>query len=216
MYEAYVPVPNSILRGSWLHMMHFVVSLLSFVALGRSGRAQSQARVLNKCPFPVYIRSVLGDEPLVQIVPPGEAYAETYRHLSAYNPAYGYNTSVGVSIKIVRGPEISSNMEEEKKMALFHQWGAVTQFEYTYDPSLGPDLPDLYYDISEIDDRSPRQFCQWGYSIRPDSSSCEEVVCPARCDSNCANVYNVWNDDHATRGCSSEVGLSLVLCEASA
>lgn len=192
----------------------FPFTFLPVIALGHACWAQSQARVLNSCSFPVYIRSVQGDDPPVNILSPGEMYAEQYRYLSAYNPAVGYNTSVGVSIKIARGLDISPDMDQQQRVDSFDKSGAVTQFEYTYDPFVKPGMPDLYYDISDIDDRPTRQFCQWGLSLQPDSPSCEAVSCPAQCGSNCAAVYNVWNDDEATHACGSEIGMTLMLCKA--
>ena len=89
---------------------------------------------------------------------------------------------------------------------------AVTQFEYTYDPQVDPSLPDLYYDMSDVDDQLPRQFCPWSYTLEPGSSRCRRVRCPANCSQICTEVYNVHDDDHATAGCDSGIGLTLTLC----
>lgn len=174
-----------------------------------SCQAVSQARIFNQCDFPVYVRSVLGDSPAVGVVNPGDSYVEDYRYLSAFNPAYGHNTTVGVSMKIVHDATVDHAMSDQERIAAFDGASTVTQLEYTYDPSL---TPDLYYDISDINDERPRQFCQWGLELLPDSPECATVSCPSNCGQDCPAVYNAWNDDHATHGCSSSVGITLLLC----
>jgi hypothetical protein len=181
------------------------------VVLGTSKlcSAISHARILNRCAFPVYIRSVLADSPTVISIDPGASFVEQYRSLVNFNPAYGYDTTVGVSMKIVRDAKVGQAVNDQQRIAAFETAGALTQFEYTYDPSLSPDV---YYDVSDVDDASPRQFCQWGLKVVPDSPECETISCPASCAQECAAVYNVWNDDHATHGCNSNIGMTLVLC----
>ncbi|KAH6865345.1 BYS1 domain-containing protein, partial [Thelonectria olida] len=89
---------------------------------------------------------------------------------------------------------------------------AVTQFEYTYDPTLYPGT-DLYYDVSDINDAFPRQFCDYGVALKPDRSECPSVLCPPDCQKNCSAVYNYYNDDFATHGCDSHASLTLFLCQ---
>lgn len=150
------------------------------------------------------------DHPLVVTLSPGESYSETYRYASAYNPATNADSSIGVSIKITSDRRLSQATTESERIAAF-QSSPITQLEYTYDPTLYP-APDLYYDVSDIDDTSPRQFCQYGITLQPESAECQPVTCLPDCHRNCSAVYNYADDDFATYGCHSDSALTMLLC----
>jgi hypothetical protein len=178
---------------------------------GASCVAQSQAGVFNKCDFSVYLRSVQADIADVVTLLPGESYHETYRHGVTYYAETGSDVTVGVSIKITTDQRLSQAASDGDRVSAFDS-SAVTQFEYTYDPTLYPGT-DLYYDVSDINDAFPRQFCDYGVALKPDRSECPSVLCPPDCQKNCSAVYNYYNDDFATHGCDSDASLTLFLCE---
>jgi hypothetical protein len=80
----------------------------------------------------------------------------------------------------------------------------VSQFEYT----LAPSENKVYYDLSNIDGYP---FRHGGTSIKPSDDSCPAVNCPAGVKE-CKDAYNMPFDDHATKGCSEDADLTLVLC----
>lgn len=186
-------------------------SILVLVMLLRQSMG-SQVQVVNKCTFPIHLRADQLDEPEIQRVQPGGTYRAAYRNKVAYNPATGADSAVGVSIKISADSRLRNETGEDL-LSLFRT-SPVTQLEYTFDPTLKPG-PDLYYDLSDIDDSSPRQFCKYGLALVPQRNSCTPVVCPPDCERNCSSVYNYPSDDFATRGCESNVGLTLFLCSGS-
>ena len=166
------------------------------------------AQIINRCRFPVYITSVQVDSSPVYALEPGDRYSEEYEFMSAPNAATGYNATVGVSMKVTRDSRVGQNSEGQ--IQVFDS-AALTQFEYTYDPTLQPG-PDLYYDISAINDATPWQFCQWGMILYTDDLACPTISCPSDCLEPCSAVYNVWNENSATHGCYSYVDLTLELC----
>lgn len=160
-------------------------------------QAVASARVVNNCPYPIYIRSVLASdigEPF--LLHPGDLYTEPYRPQVCYNNIPNKSppsNCSGVSIKIGKSLSMPS----------------ITQFEYTYVPNA---TPDLYYDISDINDAFPRQFCQYGYTLSMEDDNCKKINCPPNCKENCSAIYNYYNDDLATSGCDSRYGLDFTVC----
>lgn len=147
-----------------------------------------QARVENHCPFPIYLQSVqrppTRQNPVYRI-DPGQTYSENYKPVL---------DGTGVSIKI-------------SKMASTVV-APVTQFEYAFVPGQSPNL---FYDLSDINDADPRQFCEFGLALYSSSAQCPTVVCPPNCAQFCSQVYNKFNDDYATKGCD-DGPLTLILC----
>lgn len=160
----------------------------------------SQVSVVNRCPFVVFLKSVQQDVSQVQELGFSQIYSEVYRPVI---------NGTGVSIKITTNRKVGEEVDEQKRSAEF-DISPVTQLEYSYVLSNGP--VDLFYDISTIDDSPERQFCQYGYQLHTTSFRCDSVHCPARCDAFCPHVYNLPDDNWATHGCTSDVGLELVLC----
>lgn len=182
-------------------------ALIALYALAGTATATAKATIVNACPFVVYVSSVQSPTitQTVQELKPGESYAENYKPRICFDAEN--NTCTGTSIKISRSPSLVP----------------LSQFEYTFIPeNSDTSMPDLFYDMSDIDDGRPRQFCQYGYSLKSvcnervcfiPRNECVEVSCLPACDLTCPNVYNVYNDDFATHACRSHVGLSLVLCD---
>ncbi|KAK8140587.1 hypothetical protein G3M48_003502, partial [Beauveria asiatica] len=103
----------------------------------------------------------------------GQTYSEDYKPVE---------NGTGVSIKISRMQTIA---------------GPITQFEYAFVPEQSPSL---FYDLSDINDANPRQFCEFGLALYPSFRECSPVICPANCGQFCSQVYNKFNDDYATQG----------------
>lgn len=78
----------------------------------------------------------------------------------------------------------------------------VTQFEYTLEGA------DLWYDLSNI---NGYPFENWGVSVVPSDSKCNQVICPAGVTL-CAAAYNIPTDDFATAECPSSGDMVVVLC----
>lgn len=190
--------------------MKFIIWGISFLGGCSKYITLSRAQVVNECSFPVYLRTDQLDEPSVRMLHPGDTYSETYRYKMAYNPATGSGSATGVSIKISADYRLNQELNEEERRAVFGS-SAITQLEYTYDPSLHP-RPDLYYDVSDINDGTPRQFCAYGLALQPQSPSCPAVICPPNCQQNCSSVYNYPSDNFAAHGCQSDVDLIFFLC----
>lgn len=107
----------------------------------------------------------------------------------SYSEAYRTNANGGgLSLKI-------SLTEDQKE---------VSQFEYTLSDSESK----VYYDLSNIDGYP---FKDGGITITPSDSSCPVISCDAGV-AKCHEAYNQPYDDHATKGCSWETNLDLVLC----
>ncbi|KAJ2982411.1 hypothetical protein NQ176_g1406 [Zarea fungicola] len=158
-------------------------SFIFHVALASPG-----ARVVNRCPFAVYLQSVQQAPSETHELQPGDLYFE------AYKPVID---GTGVSIKIA-----TANLGTSLA-------GPLTQFEYAFVPGQNPDL---YYDISSINDMAPRQFCQYGLHVQPSSAECASIDCPSDCGNFCSQVYNEPNDDFATKGCHASGDTTLTLC----
>lgn len=94
----------------------------------------------------------------------------------------------GISIKL-------SDSEDQKD---------VSQFEYTLSDSDNK----VFYDLSNIDGYP---FKDGGVSIIPSDDSCPKILCEGGV-AKCKEAYNKPDDDHATKGCSSDTDLELVLC----
>lgn len=106
-----------------------------------------------------------------------------------YSETYQENSNGGgISIKL-------SYDENDKE---------ISQFEYT----LAPSESKVYYDLSNIDGYP---FQHGGAAITPSDDSCPKVNCPAGVKE-CKDAYNMPFDDLATKGCSEESDLTLVLC----
>lgn len=161
--------------------------------LSRRGTVvNADAHVKNRCPFTVYVQSVQQQESRVYSIDPGMSYSEVYK------PAV---SGTGVSIKI--GRNVVSDVSGG------HVLGPITQLEYAYTPWRSPSL---WYDLSDINDEKPRQFCDHGIVLQPSSPQCPVVDCPPDCRSVCSRVYNKFDDDYATKGCLEVVDLTLTLC----
>lgn len=150
--------------------------------------ANPGARVVNHCPFTIYIQSVQQESSQTHELQPGDFYFEGYKTVV---------NGTGVSIKMA-----TANFGASPA-------GPLTQFEYAFVPWQDPDL---YYDVSSINDIAPRQFCQYGLSLRPSSAECAPIVCPPDCGNFCSQVYNKPNDDVATKGCHASGDTTLTLC----
>lgn len=181
----------------------------TLLLLGIATRCNGLAKAIvsNRCSFPVYLKSVQLNASILQTLFPGEHYSETYRYVSAFNPATGTLSSVGVSIKITTNEAVGQCSDEPTRNATFDS-SAVTQFEYTYEPA---SLPDLYYDLSDINDAMPRQFCGYGIKIEPWSVDCDTIACKPDCSRPCGVAYNN-PAENATHACHSSVSLNLILC----
>jgi hypothetical protein len=168
----------------------FCISLTDLVL------ASPQARVVNNCPFTIYLQSVQTEASHIEELTPGDVYTEELK--LALN-------GTGVSIKISRSIQALVSAVA----------GAITQLEYAYTPWMLP-YPDVYYDVSDIDDRQPRQFCDYGFALQGPRVDCPTVTCPPDCGNFCAEVYNKPKDDYATRACQSGgTGvISLAMCVA--
>lgn len=183
----------------------------NFFLLGIASHCNGLGQVIvsNRCSFPVYLQSVqLNETPPLRLLP-GDCYNETYRYASAFNPATGALSSVGVSIKLTTNGAVSQSSDEAARNTAFDS-SAVTQLEYTYEPVPFP-WPDLYYDLSDINDNMPRQFCRYGIRIVPSNMECDTVACAADCSRACGAAYND-PDDIATHACYSTASLNLILC----
>ncbi|KAK2731813.1 hypothetical protein FQN57_003158 [Myotisia sp. PD_48] len=109
--------------------------------------------------------------------------SDSYKEEYRENPNGG-----GVSIKI----SADKNQKE------------VSQFEYT----VADKESKVYYDLSNIDGYP---FVHGGINLIPSDDSCPKIECPAGVKK-CEQAYNVWNDDHATKGCPIESDLEMVIC----
>lgn len=89
------------------------------------------------------------------------------------------------------------------KLSLDKDHKSISQFEYTVS-----DDGKVFYDLSNIDGYP---FKDGGVSITPSDDSCPKVVCAAG-DGKCKEAYNKPDDDHATKGCSKDTDLRVVLC----
>lgn len=150
--------------------------------------ASPGARVVNHCPFTVYLQSVQQESSDIHELQPGASYSEVYKTVVG---------GTGVSIKLATAV-LGASLADP-----------LTQFEYAFVPWQNPDL---FYDVSSINDQAPRQFCQYGLRIQPSSAECASIVCPADCGSFCSQVYNVPNDNFATKGCRASGDTILTLC----
>ncbi len=154
--------------------------------------AGPQARVVNSCPFAVYLQSVQLEARPMQYLGPGAVYSEDCRPVVE---------GTGVSIKIAKALQLDSwHIDND---------GPVTQFEYGYTPWQLPS--DLYYDVSDINDAAIRQFCSYGLEVQHSAPECPQIVCPPGCDTFCLQAYNQPNDI-ATKGCHSGGDITLTLC----
>ena len=183
--------------------------LVLFLSTAERSIALSKAIVSNRCSFPVYLKSVQLNETPTYTLLPGDCYSETYRYASAFNPATGDTSAVGVSIKITTNETVGLSVDDFARTAAFNS-SAITQFEYTYDPAPCP-LRDLYYDLSDINDDIPRQFCDYGITIEPSSAECDTIACSSDCAHVCVDAYNN-PADNATHACFSNINLNLILC----
>lgn len=168
--------------------MKLLVAIILFVYHSRSSLAASQAVVVNNCSFPVLLQSVQRDVSAVQVLSPGATYAENFK------PEI---EGTGVAIKV--GDATTGTQGAQ----------SILQFEYSYKPGQSPDL---FYDISDINNSKPRQFCQYGYKLESDPPVCRTIKCLPDCQNFCPQVYNTPSENYATAGCNSNVNLSLILC----
>ena len=167
----------------------FLSLLLTYVPFVTSG-----VIIQNRCSFPVYVDRVQIEDVSLGVLEPGDVYQEQYRYEYRLNSVTKSNEAVGTSFKIRRNP--ADNY--------------ITQFEYTYDPNSLSSPTNVWYDISDINDGFPRQFCQWGISLL--SSSCQSFICLPNCNDVCSSAYNFWSEDKNNSGCSSSYDLTLIIC----
>lgn len=160
--------------------------------------SKPRARVVNRCPYDVYVWTVDSDnaydckfdEPVV--LKTGEAYAENFRP-----------TKIGaVSIKVTKD-EVC-------------QHGHITQLEYNYKPNVN------YLDISFVDCQSgdcPGR--QDGYYLQsgnqdgkfPSAENNEHCpICSASDQASADECAYVLPDDRQTRSCSKEANLDFYVC----
>lgn len=151
--------------------------------------------IINRCSFPIFLKSCINDDPLPQILKAGHIYRETYR----LNPDGG-----GVAIKLASNQSIG--VAENIAEAFDNSY--ITQFEYTYTPHISPGL---YYDISNVNEGIPWPFAAYELDLNGTSRDCQRVLCPAG-NSTCVAVYTIPTDDYATHGCASNNTLTLTLC----
>jgi len=181
-----------ILRASWLAWFLFnTIDARSF----QPGFGRGQAMIINRCSFPIFLKSCINDDPLPQILKAGHIYRETYR----LNPDGG-----GVAIKLASNQSIGA----AENIAEAFDNSYITQFEYTYTPHIPPGL---YYDISNVNGGIPWPFAAYGLDLNGTSRDCQRVLCPAG-NSTCAAAYTIPTDDYATHGCASNNTLTLTLC----
>ncbi|EXU95176.1 hypothetical protein X797_011750 [Metarhizium robertsii] len=174
--------------------------IIALLCCSWHAHALGHAIVINRCPFSVFLASVQATSPFVLELPPGDTYVETYRPVE---------NGTGVSIKITSDICVGKTLTDVGRANAFAS-SSKTQLEYSYVPSQHP--TDLYYDLSDINDEFPRQFCAYGVALHTSASDCPGVLCPSSCDDVCPNVYNDPNDNHATKGCRSSVDIALALC----
>lgn len=182
---------------SWHHMM-IIASVLALLIA--SAYAVSKARVQNNCSFPIFLSPVQVEANLpITTLQPGKTYQENYR----LKMAMAGRPPTGVSIKVSSDPRMGDRKDGNDLSGI-----PLTQLEYTYDPAM---WPDLFYDISDINDHEPRQFCHSGLRLIPDRKTCPTITCPPGCGSFCSQAYNK-PDDLGTKACSSDTGITLLLC----
>ena len=95
--------------------------------------------IINRCSFPVFLKSCINDDPLPQMLAAGHIYQETYR----LNP-----DGNGVAIKLVSNQSIG--VAENIAEAFDNSY--ITQFEYIYTSYIPSGL---YYDISNVNGGIP-------------------------------------------------------------
>ena len=95
--------------------------------------------IINRCSFPVFLKSCINDDPLPQMLAAGHIYQETYR----LNPDGG-----GVAIKLASNQSIG--VAENIAEAFDNSY--ITQFEYIYTSYIPSGL---YYDISNVNGGIP-------------------------------------------------------------
>lgn len=157
-----------------------------------------RARVVNRCPYDVYVWTVDSDhaydckfdEPVV--LKTGEAYAENYRT----------TTQGAVSIKVTKD-EVCKH-------------GSITQLEYNINPGLN------YLDISFVDCQSgdcPGR--QDGYYLQSGNQNGQFLsaennehcpICIANDQASADKCAYVLPDDRQTRSCSKEANLDFYVC----
>jgi len=177
--------------------MFFAWFILSLFACGHtqgiiSRHGLGHALVINRCSFPIFLKSCINDDPLPQILNPKEMYRETYR----VNPDGG-----GVSIKIASNQTVGTAANITQA---FDQ-STITQFEYTYKPGVG-----MWYDISNVDGGNPWPFKKHGLSLVSSDHSCKEVICFRNRD--CTAGYILPGDNYAVHGCGNDQDMELNLC----
>jgi len=161
-------------------MVSFSVRAAAVLALVSCIQAKNVAVVINHCSAPVYLWSV-GDtsSEMFTVAPHGMPYYEQFQ-----TREYG-----GQVIKIATDPN------EEN----------ITQFEYTYQPSMA-----VWYDLSNI---NGHPFTEGGMNLAPNigaEASCQTLSCPPGVQP-CDDAYNN-PDDVDTHACPDGIDLTLVLC----
>lgn len=150
------------------------------------------AIVINRCSFPIFLKSCVNDNPLPQILRPNDMYRESYRT----NPGGG-----GVAIKVASNQTIATAMS----LADAFDHSTITHFEYTYKPNVA-----VWYDISNIDGGNPWPFGKYGLFLSSSNPGCQNVTCFA--GQVCTAAYILPSDNYAIHGCEIEQDLQLQLC----
>ena len=181
-----------IIRASW--PAWFLSGMIDSRS-SQPGFGRGRAVIINRCSFPVFLKSCVNYDPLLQMLEANHVYGETYRLNS---------NGGGVSIKLASNQSIGAapNIAE----AFGNSY--TTQFEYTYTPNIPPGL---YYDISNVNGGTPWPFAAYGLDLGGTSNDSQRVECPVG-NSTCATAYTIPTDDYATRGCASNNTLTLTLC----
>lgn len=161
----------------------FAAAILAALPLASAGKAT----VINNCDSGVnlWTADTSRGQKGPHSVSAGGKWSEEY-----YMVGDGDASNGGVSIKLTTGNDCE---------------GSITQFEYTYSAS---GSPNLWYDISNVNckgDACP--FYSGGFLLDgPTPVDCGPLTLV------CDKVYNLWNDDLATHGMTSDEDLVLYLC----
>jgi Blastomyces yeast-phase-specific protein len=143
------------------------------------------AKIVNTCSFDVYLWAVdqSRNPQTPAIIKPGYLYAEQLR---APQPAGG------VSLKLSRNSSLA----------------VITQFEYTFVPSLFT----VWYDGSNVNcNGTACPFAQYGAAIIPTDSNCATKLCAAG-DLKCRDFYWTWDDNWAVGACGQTANITMTLC----
>lgn len=150
-------------------------------------QAGPQAHLNNMCDFDVYLWSVSAD---------GSSDMHTLKaNGGTYSEDYQVPSQGGVSLKLSNKTQLGAA-------------AGITQFEYT--------LTDwIWYDISNVDCQTTDcPFQPYGLYMES-GKGCPTATCHAG-DLTCKEAYTLYNDDWATKACTTDQDITLHLCSESA